>query len=277
MKTPSTDNINTDVYSPDRTLPESGLFSARSGDIWAKYANISSGPDADVIGWLVFDGYGIDHPFPNPFTQHYVEYLSYPYGYSVAFDLSVSIQSDDKANRVFVMKPPTYSMAAFGHSGYLNIEGPVVFYTTTEELGANTSVDITLNNIKVTGPSGSNQKFPYHIVTVDGETTNINEGWGAVTNGGNWELLGILPPSSPPTGRLIYRGLGTKSYWATGSSTGPMPALVIASSCPTSVKLHLTSYEGKQGAAIGIMIDLPNPYKKSDANPFPMDLKTFCW
>lgn len=250
-----------------------------SGKIWAKYAQMNSGPDADMIGWLVFEGHDENNPFPNPFNNHYVEYLSYPYGYYISFDLSVTIKSDIPGNSVYATKPPTYYMAAFGNSRYLGINGPIIFYNTGIGIDNYTDMTITFSNIKVFNPDNTPSAFPYHIVLADGETTNIQESWAATTTGAPWKLLGMLPPPSVPIGRLIYRGIDTKNYYATGSSSGPMPAPVISTESPSSVTINLTTAGGREGAAIGVMLDLPNPYAPPSDEPDESDsgVPTYCF
>ena len=127
--------------------------------------------------------------------------------------------------------------------------------------GYNTVSTITLSNIRVTNCSGQ-MITDYLIVAADAETTNKGEVWEAITNGGNWIMIDMMP--SAEGNNLIHHpkvdGVGTQDVTELGEGTAKdvnmqyISSGVFLTSAPTQLTFNLTTNLSREGVAIGIII-----------------------
>jgi uncharacterized repeat protein (TIGR01451 family) len=138
---------------------------------------------------------------------------------------------------------PSWTGAAVGNSAFIGIPGRPVLYTAAA--GTRT---ITLSNITVTPPAGASATL-YSFVVADAESSNENEALRITTNGGGWQLLDSVPPSSGSTFPPLT-GLGTSTANITGTG-GTVGAYIVGSNSPTSVSVETTA-GGLQGVMFAI-------------------------
>lgn len=138
---------------------------------------------------------------------------------------------------------PSWSGSAVGNSAFLNIPGRPVLYST--QAGTST---ISITNIAITPPAGGGVTV-YSFVVADAESSNDNEALRFTTNGGAWQLLDSVPPTSGATMPPIS-GVGTSNVTVTGT-TGTVGAHIVGSNSPTSVTVE-TQSGGLQGVMFAI-------------------------
>lgn len=138
---------------------------------------------------------------------------------------------------------PSWTGAAVGNSAFVGIPGRPVIYTAAA--GTRT---ITLSNISVAPPAGASATL-YSFVVADAESSNDNEALRITTNGGGWQLLDSVPPSSGSTFPPMT-GLGSGTVNITGVS-GTVGAYIVGSNSPTSVTVETTA-GGLQGVMFAI-------------------------
>jgi len=138
---------------------------------------------------------------------------------------------------------PSWSGAAIGNSSFIGIPGRPVLYTTSA--GSRT---ITLSNITVSPPAGGAATI-YSFVVADAESSNDNEALRMTTNGGTWQLLDSVRPTSGSNFPSIT-GVGTGNVGITGRS-GSVGAYILGSTSPTSVTVE-TQAGGLQGVMFAI-------------------------
>lgn len=138
---------------------------------------------------------------------------------------------------------PSWSGAAVGNTAFMNIPGRPVLYTSA---AGNRTISIT--GISVTPPSGGAATV-YSFVVADGESTNDGEWLKLATNGGNWQLLDSVPPSSGSAYPTLS-GTNTTAVNITGVA-GTVGAYILGSNSPTSVSIE-TQASGLQGVMFAI-------------------------
>ncbi len=148
------------------------------------------------------------------------------------------------ATRVRAVAAPAWSGAATGNSAFLGIPGTPILYTT-----AGGTVNLTLSNILVSPPANVVSTGQFKLVVADAESSNNGESLTFVTNGGVWELVDQVPPT---TGSIYptSSGAGTSTYTTTGVA-GTVGAYIMGSLSPTTVNVQLVA-GGLQGVMIAV-------------------------
>jgi hypothetical protein len=158
-----------------------------------------------------------------------------------SFTLSGNTASAASINAVAA---PAWSGAATGNTAFLGIPGKPILYTT-----AGGTVNLTLSNIQVIPPNNVVSTGQFKLVVADAESTNSGESLTFVTNGGNWELVDQVPPS---TGSIYptSSGTGTSTFVTTGVG-GTVGAYIMGSLSPTTVNVQLVA-GGLQGVMLAV-------------------------
>jgi hypothetical protein len=138
---------------------------------------------------------------------------------------------------------PSWVGSAVGNSAFIGIPGRPVLYAA--QAGTST---IAITNITVTPPAGGGVTV-YSFVVADAESSNDNEALRLSTNGGGWQLLDSVPPSSGSTMPPIS-GVGSGNVTITGTP-GTVGAYILGSNSPTSVTVQ-TQSGGLQGVMFAI-------------------------
>jgi hypothetical protein len=139
---------------------------------------------------------------------------------------------------------PSWSGAAVGNTAFLGITGRPILYQSTN--GATNTV--TISSITLTPPA-SGTITNYMFVAADGESSNGGETLAFTTNGGNWQLLDTVGPTSGST-YPTYTGVGTGTFNVTGVA-GTVGAYIVGSTTPTQVGATLVG-SGLQGAMFAV-------------------------
>lgn len=161
-------------------------------------------------------------------------------GSVLGFNLRVTPTSGSAFSAVAA---PSWSGAAVGNSAFLGIPGRPVLYSTAA--GTRT---ITISGIAVTPPAGASSSV-YSFVVADAESSNEGESLVFSTNGGAWQLLDQVPPTSG-TNYPSRSGVGTSTFTVTGA-TGTVGAYIVGSNSPTTVTAQVTS-GGLQGVMFAV-------------------------
>ena len=121
------------------------------------------------------------------------------------FNVTVKTVSS-AASGVTATAAPAWTGAAIGNTSFLSIPGKPIMYTTNNA----STVTLTLSGMSITPPAGA-LAGSYMFIVADGESSNTGESLTYATNGGNWQLLDLVPPISG----AIY-----PTYTSSGSSVG---------------------------------------------------------
>lgn len=138
---------------------------------------------------------------------------------------------------------PSWVGSAVGNSAFIGIPGRPVLYSA--QAGTST---IAITNIAITPPAGGGVTA-YSFVVADAESSNDLEAIRMNTNGGGWQLLDSVPPSSGSTFPTIT-GVGSGNV-AIGGVPGTVGAYILGSNSPTSVTVE-TQSGGLQGVMFAI-------------------------
>ena len=157
--------------------------------------------------------------------------------------LTLNVRASGTTTAYTAVTAPSWTGAAVGNSAFIGIPGRPVIYTASA--GTRT---ITLSNITVTPPVGASATL-YSFVVADAESSNENEALRITTNGGGWQLLDSVPPSSGSTFPPMT-GLGSGTVNITGTA-GNVGAYIVGSNSPTSVTVE-TQAGGLQGVMFAI-------------------------
>lgn len=187
--------------------------------------------------WL--DQTGYDNAIAASVTGQNFSYLLAD-GSTLTFNLKTSATSGG----AFATTAPSWGGAAVGHTSFINIAGKPILYNT--DFGSTVTIDIT--DIAIVPPQGVAAISDYAFVVADGESTDNAEYLEYKTNGGGWELLDRVAPTSGGA----YPGLtGTGTNVARSSGDGqpgPIGAHILGSNKPTSIKVVM-----KSGGLEGVM------------------------
>lgn len=163
-----------------------------------------------------------------------------PDGSTLSFNARVTGGTTTAYNAIAA---PSWGGAAVGNSAFIGIPGRPVLYTASA--GTRT---IALTNITVT-PAAGGAATVYSFVVADAESSNDGEALRISTNGGAWQLLDSVPPSSGSTFPPIS-GVGSSNVNITGAP-GTVGAYILGSSSPTSVTVE-TQAGGLQGVMFAV-------------------------
>jgi len=138
---------------------------------------------------------------------------------------------------------PSWSGSAIGNSAFIGIPGRPVLYSA--QSGTST---IAITGITITPPVGGGVTV-FSFVVADGESSNDGESIRMTSNGGSWQLLDSVPPTSGSTMPPITGvGSGTVNITGTGGAVG---AYILGSNSPTAVTVQTTA-GGLQGVMFAI-------------------------
>ncbi len=163
-----------------------------------------------------------------------------PDGSIVSFNARVTGGTGTAYNSVTA---PSWTGAAIGNSSFIGIPGRPALYTASA--GTRT---ITLSGITIVPPAGASASV-FAFIVADAESSNQGETLRMGTNGGNWQLLDSVPPTSGnrfPT----LAGVGTRNASITGI-TGTVGAHILSTSSPTTVTVE-TVAGGLQGVMFAV-------------------------
>lgn len=138
---------------------------------------------------------------------------------------------------------PSWVGSAVGNTAFIGIPGRPVLYSA--QAGTST---IAITNIAITPPAGGGVTV-YSFVVADAESSNDGEAIRMSTNGGSWQLLDSVPPSSGSVFPTIT-GVGSGNV-AIGGAPGTVGAYILGSNSPTSVTVE-TQSGGLQGVMFAI-------------------------
>jgi uncharacterized repeat protein (TIGR01451 family) len=188
--------------------------------------------------WLDFTGYS------DSAARSTGQNFSYSLPDGSTLSLTLQVSSTTTGTAIVPSAVPSWSGAAFGNSGFIGIPGRPVLYEGTN----GSTVQVTLNNIAITPPPGSNAASVYAIVAADGESTNGGETLSFTTNGTAWtELAAISNGTVFPT----LGGVGTNTVTETGAD-GTVGAYAFSSlGNPTKISSTLVG-SGLQGAIFAL-------------------------
>lgn len=174
--------------------------------------------------------------------------FSLPDGDTLSFRLKVTRNTGGATPYFTATSAPSWSGAAFGQAGFINIPGEPVLYQASGNSGGNDT--ITISNIAITTPSGSPAgTTTYQFIVADAESTNNGESLKFQTNGGAWtQQAQLANGGSYPS----LSGVGSGTVTETGAS-GTVGAYVFGSTNPTTVTATVVG-SGLQGVAFGIRV-----------------------
>jgi hypothetical protein len=139
---------------------------------------------------------------------------------------------------------PSWTGAAVGNTAFLGITGKPILYQSANGI----TNPVTISNIVLTPPA-SGTITNYMFVAADGESSNAGETLRFQTNGGNWQLLGQIGPTSGST-YPTYSGIGSNNFLITGVG-GTVGAYIVGSTTPTTITTTLVG-SGLQGAMFAV-------------------------
>ena len=139
---------------------------------------------------------------------------------------------------------PTWGGAAVGNTAFLGIGGRPALYQT-----AAGTTTVAFSNIVLTPPSGASAVANYMFVAGDAESSNDGESLAFQSNGGGWQLLDSVGPTSGATYPL-QAGAGTGTFTTTGVA-GTVGAYIVGSTIPTAVTATIVG-GGLQGAMFAV-------------------------
>lgn len=210
---------------------------ARAANCYVATSQGSTGPaNWQSYCWLDFAGYN-DTTARSAAGQNFSYTLSD--GTLLTFNMKVTTPGALSA-----VAAPSWSGAAVGNTGFLGIAGRPILYQTA----AGTST-IAISAITLTPPAGASTVSNFMFVGADGESSNENETLRFQTNGGAWQVLDQIGPTSGST-YPAASGAGTTTFTEAGVA-GIVGAYIVGSSAPTSVTTTLVG-GGLQGAMLAV-------------------------
>ncbi|MFT4026685.1 MAG: CshA/CshB family fibrillar adhesin-related protein [Novosphingobium sp.] len=211
--------------------------SASAASCYVATAQGSTGPaNWQTYCWLDFTGY-------NDTTARSGTGQSFSYTLSDGTTLTFNLKVTTSA-ALSPVAAPSWSGAAVGNTAFLGISGRPVLYQTAG--GVST---VTISGITLTPPAGASTVTSFMFVAADAESTNDGETLRFQTNGGNWQVLDQVGPTSGSTYPSIS-GTGTQAFTETGA-TGTVGAYIVGSAAPGTVTATLTG-GGLQGVMFAV-------------------------
>lgn len=218
-----------------------GLFlapgEARAANCHVATSQGTTGPvNWQTYCWLDFAGYN-DGTARSGAGQNFSYTLSD--GTTLTFNLRVNTPAALSA-----VVAPSWTGAAVGNTAFLGIAGRPILYQT-----AGGTSTLMISNILLTPPAGASTVNNFMFVGADAESSNENETLRFQTNGGAWQVLDQIGPTSGSTYPAVS-GAGTTTFTETGVA-GTVGAYVVGSSAPTTVTTTLVG-GGLQGAMFAV-------------------------
>ncbi|UVO55709.1 hypothetical protein [Sphingomonas sp. SUN039] len=147
------------------------------------------------------------------------------------------------ATGVTATTAPAWTGAAIGNTSFLTIPGKPIMYSANNA----STITLTMSGMSITPPAGATSGS-YMFIVADGESSNNGESLAYQTNGGNWQLLDLVPPISGavyPT----YTNSGTTVN--VGGVAGTVGGQIFGSTSPTTVTTTIVA-GGLQGVMFAV-------------------------
>ena len=138
---------------------------------------------------------------------------------------------------------PAWVGGAIGNTSFLGIPGKPIMYTANNA----STVVLTMSNMSITPPAGA-LAGAFMFIVADGESSNGSESLGYVTNGGNWQLLDLVPPISGAVFPTYTMSGQTVNVTGVGGTVGGQ---IFGSVSPTTVTTTLVA-GGLQGVMFAV-------------------------
>lgn len=138
---------------------------------------------------------------------------------------------------------PAWSGAAIGNTSFLSIPGRPIMYSANN----GSTVTLTMSGMSITPPAGA-MSGSYMFIAADGESSNNGESLSYQTNGGNWQLLDLVPPISGVS--FPNYTLGGSTVTVTGVA-GTVGGQIFGSTSPTTVTTTVVA-GGLQGVMFAV-------------------------
>jgi len=158
------------------------------------------------------------------------------------FNVTVKTAST-AATGINAVVAPAWTGGAIGNTSFLGIPGKPIMYSANNA----STITLTLSNMSITPPAGATAGS-YMFIVADGESSNESESLTYQTNGGNWQLLDLVPPISG-------------AVYPTYSNAGPSVAItgvpgtvggqIFGSTSPTTVTTTIVA-GGLQGVMFAV-------------------------
>lgn len=211
--------------------------SASAANCYVATSQGTTGPaNWQTYCWLDFTGYN-DTTARSGAGQNFSYTLSD--GTTLTFNMKVTTPA-----ALSSVAAPSWSGAAVGNTAFLGIAGRPILYQT-----AGGTSTVTISAITLTPPSGASTVTNFMFVAADAESSNDGETLRFQTNGGNWQVLDQIGPTSG-SAYPTTSGTGTQTFTETGVP-GTVGAYVVGSSAPTTVTTTLVG-GGLQGAMFAV-------------------------
>ncbi len=147
------------------------------------------------------------------------------------------------ATGVNAVVAPAWTGAAIGNTSFLGIPGRPIMYSANNA----STITLTLSNMSITPPAGATAGS-YMFIVADGESSNQSESLTYQTNGGNWQLLDLVPPIS---GAIYPTYANSGSTVAVTGVTGTVGGQIFGSTSPTTVTTTIVA-GGLQGVMFAV-------------------------
>jgi len=171
-------------------------------------------------------------------------------GQAMSFNLSdgsvfnVTVRTvSTAATGINAVAAPAWVGGAIGNTSFLSIPGRPIMYSANNA----STITLTMSGMSITPPAGA-ISGSYMFIVADGESSNESESLRYVTNGGNWQLLDLVPPIS---------GAVYPSYTASGQTVnvtgtpGTVGGQIFGTTSPTTVTTTIVA-GGLQGVMFAV-------------------------
>jgi hypothetical protein len=171
-------------------------------------------------------------------------------GQAMSFNLSdgsvfnVTVKTvSSAATGVTATAAPAWTGAAIGNTSFLSIPGKPIMYSANNA----STITLTLSGMSITPPAGA-VAGSYMFIVADGESSNDGESLSYTTNGGNWQLLDLVPPIS---GALYPTYTNSGSTVAITGVAGTVGGQIFGSTSPSTVSTTIVA-GGLQGVMFAV-------------------------
>jgi len=147
------------------------------------------------------------------------------------------------ATGINAVPAPAWTGAAIGNTSFLGIPGRPIMYSANNS----STVTLTLSGMSITPPVGATSGS-YMFIVADGESSNDNESLTYQTNGGNWQLLDLVPPISGAVYPTYTNGGSNVAVTGVGGTVGGQ---IFGTTSPTTVTTTIVA-GGLQGVMFAV-------------------------
>jgi hypothetical protein len=138
---------------------------------------------------------------------------------------------------------PAWTGGAIGNTSFLGIPGKPIMYSANNA----STITLTLSNMSITPPVGATSGS-YMFIVADGESSNNSESLTYQTNGGNWQLLDLVPPIS---GAIYPTYTNSGTTVAVTGVAGTVGGQIFGSTSPSTVTTTIVA-GGLQGVMFAV-------------------------